>query len=200
MKCSQEVIDAIVAHARREEPAECCGAPIGDAAAIIAALPARNLSEHANRFLLDPKGHMDARRRARDLGLEVVGFVPLHSHSPPERRPEIWRRLPYPDLLMMIVSLLSVPADVRVFRVAGDRFEEVPFGTDASQAQGRARALGVAALSALPDYDRRRRGGNFLRAVFHPEEHFEGTGGEFVLHGETPLDLSLSGLVRRAVE
>jgi proteasome lid subunit RPN8/RPN11 len=131
MKCSTEVIDAIVAHARRQAPAECCGVLIGDAAVIAEAAPTRNLSDNANRFLIDPRGHMDAVRRARALDLDVIGFYHSHPHSPAHPSERDLAEAAYPGLLMMIVSVQSADADVRLFRLAGDRFEDVPFATEA---------------------------------------------------------------------
>ena len=107
MKCAQEIIDAVAAHARREAPAECCGVLIGDSAAIAEAVPTRNLSDNPNRFLIDPQGHMDAMRRARALSLDVIGFYHSHPHSPAHPSERDLAEAAYPDLLMMIVSVQS---------------------------------------------------------------------------------------------
>lgn len=102
---------------------------IGDAAAIAEALPTQNISENPSRFLIDPKGHMDALRRARALGLEVIGFYHSHPHSPAHPSARDLAEATYPDLLMMIVSVHAASPDVRLFRMAGDGFEEVPVAT-----------------------------------------------------------------------
>jgi proteasome lid subunit RPN8/RPN11 len=135
LNCKQEIIDEIVAHARREAPGECCGVLIGDAMAVVEAIPTGNLSENPNRFLIDPQGHMDALRRARARGLEVIGFYHSHAHSPAVPSARDLAEAGYPDLLMMIVSLKpivsvqSAAADVRLFKMAGDRFETVELAT-----------------------------------------------------------------------
>ena len=129
MDCAQKVIDVVVSHARREAPAECCGVLIGDAAAIAEALPTGNLSENPNRFLIDPKGHLDALRQARALGLDVIGFYHSHPHTAARPSERDLAEVSYPDLLMMIVSVQSASADVQVFRMAGDRFAEVPISS-----------------------------------------------------------------------
>jgi proteasome lid subunit RPN8/RPN11 len=137
LNCNQRIIDEIVAHARREVPGECCGVLIGSATTIVEAISTRNLSDNQNRFLIDPQGHMAALRRSRALGLEVVGFYHSHPHSAAVPSARDLDEAGYPELLMMIVSLkpiVSVPsaeADVRLFRMAGERFEAVELVTDA---------------------------------------------------------------------
>jgi proteasome lid subunit RPN8/RPN11 len=51
---------------------------IGRSGEVVAAEPAGNLAEEPGRFLIDPKDHFAALRRARAQGLDVVGFY--HSH------------------------------------------------------------------------------------------------------------------------
>ena len=118
------VRDAVVAHAREAAPAECCGVLVGTATQITAAVPAANLSDDPNRFLLDPKDHVRARRDARAAGLEIVGFYHSHPHSPAEPsetdRAEAWL---YPDHLHLIVGLESEAADVRLYRFIDGTFE-----------------------------------------------------------------------------
>jgi proteasome lid subunit RPN8/RPN11 len=138
LNCHQKIVDEIVAHARREVPGECCGVLIGNATAIVEAIPTRNLSDNQNRFLIDPQGHMAALRRARALGLEVVGFYHSHPHSAAVPSARDLDEAAYPDLLMMIVSVQSIEADVRLYslygtsRMTGDRFEAVELATDAT--------------------------------------------------------------------
>ena len=118
------VRDAVIAHARDAAPAECCGVLVGTAAAITAAVRAGNLSGDPNRFLLDPKDHIRARRDARAAGLEIVGFYHSHPHSAAEPsetdRAEAWL---YPEHLHLIVGLAGEAADVRLYRFTGGMFE-----------------------------------------------------------------------------
>lgn len=74
----------MLAHAKAAYPKECCGILIGRDQAgervTTIAVPCRNAyeGEQADRFLIDPKDQLDAERRARALGLGVIGF--FHSH------------------------------------------------------------------------------------------------------------------------
>jgi proteasome lid subunit RPN8/RPN11 len=118
------VRDLVIAHARDAAPAECCGVLVGTAAAVTAAVRAGNLSDNPNRFLLDPKDHIRARRDARAAGLEIVGFYHSHPHSPAEPsetdRAEAWL---YPNHLHLIVGLAGEAADVRLYRFIDGNFE-----------------------------------------------------------------------------
>jgi proteasome lid subunit RPN8/RPN11 len=106
-------------------PVECCGILLGAADEIVEAVRARNLSDDPNRFLIDPKDHFDARRRARATGLEVIGFYHSHPHSTPDPSPTDLANASYPNHLYLIVSLAVDPPAMKLFRLDGDRFEEV---------------------------------------------------------------------------
>lgn len=98
------VREAIVEHARREAPRECCGLLIGTVGEIVEAAPARNEAERATEYRIAPDDHFAAVRRARVRGLAVVGAYHSHPASPPEPSPrdlaDAW-----PDFLYVIVSL-----------------------------------------------------------------------------------------------
>jgi len=72
----------ILDQARTAHPSECCGLLVGrrdgDLARIIALHPARNLSDHSDRFDIDPRDHIAAQKAARESGNFVIGCY--HSH------------------------------------------------------------------------------------------------------------------------
>jgi proteasome lid subunit RPN8/RPN11 len=74
---------------------------------------------------MDPGDHIRARRQARNRGLDVLGFYHSHPRSPATPsatdRAEAW----YPDYLYLIVSLRTVPAEVRLYRLNPDGFAEM---------------------------------------------------------------------------
>lgn len=75
---------AMIEHGRASFPRECCGIMLGTAddprRVCTVAIPCRNAYEgdQKDRFQLDPKDQLAADRRARELGLSVIGF--FHSH------------------------------------------------------------------------------------------------------------------------
>jgi [CysO sulfur-carrier protein]-S-L-cysteine hydrolase len=126
----QVVLDAIVAHARAEAPAECCGMLIGRGASIDDAVRAKNMAAAPTRFLIDPKDHIDARRGARDRGLEVVGFYHSHPASPAWPSETDIAEAAYPDAVHMVVSLTGGVADARLFRIERSAAIQVPLDVD----------------------------------------------------------------------
>jgi desampylase len=123
------VVDEVAAHAREALPAECCGVLLGIAGEVVEAVRTRNLSEDPGRYHLDPKGHIDARRAARQRGLEVVGFYHSHPHSEPEPSVTDVSEAAYPGYLYLIVRPLAEGVKVGVFRFEQRRFLEVGFVT-----------------------------------------------------------------------
>jgi desampylase len=125
------VLDAVAAHAHDTLPAECCGILIGRADDVVEAVPGLNQSDDPNRYQLDPKAHIDARRAARHRGLEVIGFYHSHPHSEPEPSIADLAEATYPGHLYLIVRPLPAGAKVRLFRFEGGAFLEVGFVTGA---------------------------------------------------------------------
>ena len=74
----------MVSHALACYPRECCGILIGrsdgDEREVLEAVACRNVYEgdQWDRFVLSPEEHLATQRRARECGLEVIGF--FHSH------------------------------------------------------------------------------------------------------------------------
>ena len=117
------VRDDLVAHARETAPAECCGLLIGTATEIVAAVRAANLADNPARFLIDPKDHIRARREARAVGLDVVGFYHSHPHSDARPSPTDLAEASYENYLYLIVALTEAAAEVRLYRFTGRSFE-----------------------------------------------------------------------------
>jgi proteasome lid subunit RPN8/RPN11 len=120
-------LDAVVSHARETAPAECCGVLLGAPEAVIDARPARNLATDPNRFLIDPKDHIDARREARARGLDVVGFYHSHPHSAAVPSAVDLEEASYPDHLYLIVGLASERPEVRLYRLTTGAYFELTF-------------------------------------------------------------------------
>jgi proteasome lid subunit RPN8/RPN11 len=114
-------------HALDTLPRECCGVLVGAGADVREAVAVRNLADDPNQFVLDPQGHIDARRAARSRGLDVVGFYHSHPHSEPEPSPTDLANASYPNHLYLIVRPLPGAGKARLFRFHGDGFSELLF-------------------------------------------------------------------------
>jgi proteasome lid subunit RPN8/RPN11 len=124
---------AVERHAAAAYPEECCGFLLGRAGAggdgvlVERVLPARN--EHPEspgcRFLIAPETVLAARREARGVSLEVVGYYHSHPDHPAEPSEhdlaDAW-----PNVSYLIVPVADgVPGAARSWRLRdGGGFEE----------------------------------------------------------------------------
>ena len=130
---SKQAFDTLVAHAERSRPRECCGLLLGrgDPSAgghveLTEAVPAGNLADDPDRFLLDPVDHIRTRREARARGLDVVGFYHSHPHSAARPSARDVAEALASDAVHLIVSLEARAPVALAYAFAGGRFVEVP--------------------------------------------------------------------------
>jgi proteasome lid subunit RPN8/RPN11 len=95
----------------------------------VEAIGTGNLAESADRFLIDPKGHIDARRAARTRGLDVVGFYHSHPGAPAVPSSIDLAEATYPEHFYLIVSLLDARPDARLYWLEGGAFHPRHFLT-----------------------------------------------------------------------
>jgi proteasome lid subunit RPN8/RPN11 len=117
--------DDIVAHAREDAPAECCGLLVGAGESVTESVRTRNLSANPNRFEIDPADHIRVRRECRARGVDVLGFYHSHPRSAAVPSASDLVEARYPNHLYLIVSVRSDRAEVRVYRLENDGFLEV---------------------------------------------------------------------------
>jgi len=120
---------AIVAHAEAERPRECCGVLLGSGTTIVEAIGTENLADAVDRFLIDPKGHIDARRAGRARGLDVVGFYHSHPGAPAVPSSVDLAEASYPSHFYLIVSLLDTQPDARLYWLESGRVHPRNFVT-----------------------------------------------------------------------
>jgi proteasome lid subunit RPN8/RPN11 len=126
LQVRRAVIDAIVEHAQRDSPLECCGLLIGNDDEVSESRTARNTRESAVRYLVDPRDHFEAIRDARAMGLAVVGAYHSHPRSPAEPSETDVQEANDPDFVHMIVSLADVEPQIAAFRIGDGRPIRLP--------------------------------------------------------------------------
>ncbi len=125
LKLPDEVRAALVAHAEREAPNECCGLLIGKGNAVSDSHPARNSVASRTQFTINPADHFVAIRKARAAGLDVVGAY--HSHPASAALPSVSDIAEASEgaPLMVIVSLLPPAPVVRAFMLEPGGSKEI---------------------------------------------------------------------------
>jgi proteasome lid subunit RPN8/RPN11 len=99
---------AIRAHGRDTFPHECCGALLGRDGAVHEASRLPNTTDEGprRRFLVRPADYRAAEQRARETGLDLLGFY--HSHPDHPARPSQYDLdHAWPSFSYVIVSVLA---------------------------------------------------------------------------------------------
>jgi proteasome lid subunit RPN8/RPN11 len=118
---------AIVAHARRDAPRECCGFLVGKGRIVGFAVAATNLEEGEVRYRIDPRAHIELRRAVRAFAPPLSILGTYHSHPAGRAVPsdsDIAEAF-YPEWVYVIVALGATRPCIRGFRINSSRVREV---------------------------------------------------------------------------
>jgi proteasome lid subunit RPN8/RPN11 len=113
------VLEAMIAHARRDAPRECCGLLVGTATRIDEATAVPNLEAGTTRYQIDPAAHFAAIKRVRGTKRDVVGAYHSHPRSPAVPSPTDIAEAVSAAFIYVIVSLaVAERPDTRAYRIA----------------------------------------------------------------------------------
>lgn len=121
-----EILDAMLAHARREPELEICGLLAGRAGVITEIFPAGNALRSRTAYEISPRDLFHMFRRMRAEGLDHLGIY--HSHPATENipSPKDIELSCYPDQAYFILSpRADAQRPVRAFRIREGRAEEM---------------------------------------------------------------------------
>ncbi|MDR3622259.1 MAG: M67 family metallopeptidase [Paludisphaera borealis] len=120
-----DVVEAMVAHCQREAPLECCGLLGGEPPRVSSFHPLRNAAASPTRYDADPRDLIAAVVDLRRRGAEILAIY--HSHPRWAAVPSATdlRENHYGAVPRIIVSLLTEPPDVRVWRLEPESYEEL---------------------------------------------------------------------------
>jgi proteasome lid subunit RPN8/RPN11 len=120
---SAEVDQAIRRHGEETYPHECCGAMVGREGRVTAVVPLANTTEEGprRRFLVRPSDYRLAESRAREIGVELLGFY--HSHPDHPAKPSQYDLdHAWPTFAYVIVAVAAGAAgDMTVWFLQDDR-------------------------------------------------------------------------------
>lgn len=138
LRITEELAQRIRRHGVETYPHECCGALLGadiaDAREIRQLLPLANRRDDSprNRFAIAPEDFRAAEVRARELGLELLGWY--HSHPDHPALPsEFDRQHAWPWYSYVIVSVeRGAPKQILSWRLSDDRMRFLPEALEAA--------------------------------------------------------------------
>jgi len=79
----RSLVDDMIAHARAEDPNECCGMIAGDDSDAQRGYRITNTAKSPFRYLMDPQEFLNADKDAESRELSLVAFYHSHTHSAP---------------------------------------------------------------------------------------------------------------------
>ena len=114
----------MIAHAREEDPNECCGILVGKDLEVRQGYRITNTTKSPYRYLMDPQEFLNAERDAERQGWELLAFYHSHTHSPPyPSLTDVRMALQsgWLDVYYVLVSLEhKIDPEIRAFRIEDD--------------------------------------------------------------------------------
>jgi [CysO sulfur-carrier protein]-S-L-cysteine hydrolase len=115
----RSVLDDIVAQALDEAPLECCGLLAGDPVTgqVHRYFPCTNAAASARVYTVEPRDQLRATRTAEDAGLDIIGVLHSHTHTPPYPSATDISQAPDPGWHYAIISLADAEPSLRSYRI-----------------------------------------------------------------------------------
>ena len=125
LKLDRSYADEIIAHAREDDPNECCGIIAGNDGAATKLYRAVNAEASPYRYNVDSKDLLRIYRDIDDKDWDVLAIYHSHTHTEAYPSPTDVQLAAWPDAYYLIVSLADVANPVlRAFRIRDGEVEE----------------------------------------------------------------------------
>ncbi len=123
MKIRQEVLAAVIAHARRELPREACGYLAADNGTVCRHYELTNTDGAADHFSMEPAEQFAAIGDMRSRNLRPVAVYHSHPETPARPSAEDIRLAHDPEISYVIVSMAGPEPVTRAFRIRSGEVE-----------------------------------------------------------------------------
>jgi proteasome lid subunit RPN8/RPN11 len=127
LRIPENIYRAMIDQSRRESPLECCGVLGGTETQVHSIHPLRNVAASQTRYAADEQQLVEAHRWLRDRQWQIVAIYHSHPRWPAVPSKTDLELNYWGDMPRIIVSLLVEPAEIRVWRLAADSFQELPW-------------------------------------------------------------------------
>jgi proteasome lid subunit RPN8/RPN11 len=114
----------MVAHAREDDPNECCGMLAGVNGMVTKLYRTRNAEASPTRYVIDSQDLFNAYKEMDSFGWELVGIYHSHTHTHAYPSATDVRLAAYPEAVYIIVSLEKEEPVIRGFRIVDGEIEE----------------------------------------------------------------------------
>jgi proteasome lid subunit RPN8/RPN11 len=124
LRLTQELVDAMVEHARSELPNEACGLLGGSDDAATSFHPTRNADASPYRYTVDPGQALEVVLDLEDAGDDLVAIYHSHTKSAPYPSRTDSELATWPTAAYVIVSLASDPPAIQAWDLS-DGIQEI---------------------------------------------------------------------------
>lgn len=122
---TRSYVDEMIAHAREDDPNECCGIIAGNGGAAVQLYRALNSEQSPYRYNVDPKDLLRIYRDLEGKGWDVLVIYHSHTHTEAYPSPTDVRLAGWPEAYYVIVSLADAANPVvRAFRIQDGQVAE----------------------------------------------------------------------------
>lgn len=114
------IYEAMIEHAKRESPLECCGILAGHNGTVLKAFEVRNEEQSPVRYSLSPKDQLRVFEEIESEAMEMVAIYHSHTHTIPFPSETDVRLAFYPEVASVIISLKDERPLVKAFKISED--------------------------------------------------------------------------------
>jgi proteasome lid subunit RPN8/RPN11 len=125
MRIAASMLDDLIAHARADAPNECCGMIASRDGQAVRVYRATNAAASSLRYEIDGLEQYRIQMEIEDAGWELGAIYHSHTRSEPYPSQTDINLAFYPESLYLIVGVAGQEPDVRAYRIADTRVEEV---------------------------------------------------------------------------
>lgn len=126
LQIKEEIVRALIAHGRREEPNEACGYLAAGNGVVCRNFELTNIDAAPDHYRMDPAEQFAVMRQIREEGLQLVAAYHSHPETPARPSVEDLRLANDPNIIYVIVSMMAGVEPIRAFNIRGGEEQEVP--------------------------------------------------------------------------
>lgn len=117
IKIPKPIYEAMIDHARKEAPLECCGILAGENGTVQRAFEMRNEEQSPVRYLMSPQEQLKVFEEMEREKMEMIAVYHSHTHTDPYPSETDVKLAFYPEVTSVIISLKGDPPEVKAYKI-----------------------------------------------------------------------------------